>query len=275
MQLFSILVVTLMLNSACSFSLWGESESEQLDDNKNNKNDQEEGLEEVKLDIENQVNIENIELKQARMWARIDELEGMLLKQREKVKMLEKGLLLGVTPKPVQEEQKISSHPNQKFLQAQSMKEPDLKTKKDFLTMSPDRKGVDLENVQKVYSSRLQSARVLFKEGRFGKAYLDFAKLDREFESSVTKGETKYWLGRCWYKLKELQQAKNYLNKFIRSFPTSPWVPSAKYYLAKVELDSGLRELAIKQLRNLIREHPYEGSSEAAKQMLKNLNQTL
>ena len=271
-----LIYLSLIFIPACGFkSLWSDPSENELATQTNATGNQNDGLEDVKLDIENQVNIENIELKQARMWARIDELEGMLLKQREKVKMLEKGLLLGVTPKPIKEQPKISSHPNQRFLQPQSVREAKQSDKKSYLSAIPDKKDVDLNHVKAIYNSRLQAARVLFKEGRFGKAYLDFAKLDREFDSNITNGETKYWLGRCWYKLKELQQAKQYFISFINSFPVSPWIPSAKYYLAKVELDSGLRDLAIKQLRNLIKEHPYEGSSEAAKQMLRNLNQNL
>ncbi|MFK7826129.1 MAG: tol-pal system YbgF family protein [Oligoflexales bacterium] len=271
-----LIYIIITLIPACSFSsLWNDSDDSQLTTEENSSKLQNDKLEDVKLDIENQVNIENIELKQARMWARIDELEGMLLKQREKVKILEKGLLLGVSPKPIKEEQKISSHPNQRFLQPKNVRGPKKNLNNEFLTADPNKQDIDIKHVKNIYSSRLQSARVLFKEGRFGKAYLDFAKLDREFDSNIGNGETKYWIGRCWYKLKELQQAKQYFSNFINSFPISPWIPSAKYFLAKVELDSGLRELGIKQLRNLIKEHPYEGSSEAAKQMLKNLNQTL
>ena len=275
MKLINMLAI-LILTCSCSFSsMWSKEDNDKLAGNDKDPNDS--LIEGEKLDIENQVNIENIELKQARMWARIDELEGMILKQREKIKILEKGLLLGVTPKPMQEPKKISKHPNQKFLQTSKARESlgNTTPKNNFIKQSPISNDLDLKHVENVYGTRLQSARVLFKEGRFGKAYLDFAKLDREFDVNVTKGETKYWIGRCWYKLKELQQAKQYFTSFIRSFPISPWVPSAKYYLAKVELDSGLRELAIRQLKNLIREYPYEGSSEAAKQMLKNLNQTL
>lgn len=271
-----LILITIFFTNACSFnSLLSGSGDNTIEQKNDTEQDKDDDLEELKLDIENQVNIENIELKQARMWARIDELEGMLLKQREKVKMLEKGLLLGVHPKPQDTEHKSLNHPNQKFLRPLNEKKTGRSDRQKYSRASPTEQVVDLGHIKSVFTTRLQAARVLFKEGRFGKAYLEFAKLDREFESNVTQGETKYWLGRCWYKLKELQQAKQYFTKFINSFPTSPWVPSAKYYLARVELDSGLRQLAIKQLRSLIKEHPYEGSSEAAKQMLNNLNQNL
>ena len=110
--------------SGCSFSLfgfgWGDDETEgsdaasesvPLDSAKKVSLD-----EEIDIDIDHQVSIENMELKQARIWSRLDELEGVLLRQKEKIRILEKGLLLGISPEKVQESKPVKEHPNQQML---------------------------------------------------------------------------------------------------------------------------------------------------------------
>ena len=249
---------------------------------------------EIDLEIDSQVNIENIELKQARLWSRIDEIEGKLMKQSEKIKLLEINLRMGSgginskNDNKAQLSKNTEIHPNVQFLspveESPRRSYPinkHLKAKHSNSLVQKVNKGSSkkfLENrdrMQIVYSNRMQAARQLFQEGRYGKAYLDFSKLDREFDAQISGGATKYWIGRCWFKLKEYRLAEQYLNQFIRSFHASPWQASAKFYLARSQLGMGMREKGIKQLQSLIKDHPNQGSSEAAKQLLANLKHTL
>ena len=48
--------------------------------------------------VEHYANGEQIELKQAKIWERMEELEDELRIQREKIKLLEQGLLTGIAP---------------------------------------------------------------------------------------------------------------------------------------------------------------------------------
>ena len=80
-----LLVIISLLPSCSTLMFWKDSDSKK--EAQSQESDNNEG---IQLDIDDQVNIENIELKQARIWARLDELEGTVLKQKQKIKILEK-----------------------------------------------------------------------------------------------------------------------------------------------------------------------------------------
>ena len=271
--------------SGCSFSLfgfgWGDDEAEgtgpasesvPLDSAKKVSLD-----EEIDIDIDHQVSIENMELKQARIWSRLDELEGVLLRQKEKIRILEKGLLLGISPEKIPESKPVKEHPNQQMLR------PTVRS----LNIMPDHiesdskekeksKEEEKKHIESVYQSRLIASRELFRKGKYGKAYLEFSKLGREFESSVHKNEPEYWIGRCWYQLKEFQQARQYLARYVaQASGGGTHVAAARFWLAKTEISLGMKENAVVMLRELIKKHPYDGSTEAARQLLSHMTEDL
>lgn len=223
----------------------------------------------------------DLELKQAQVWSKLEQLEKIVLRNKEQISLLEKGLSLGInlsdnhqTRKPHQYdmEEKSTEVRHTPSISPRHEHQP-INTQNEVKISPPTTNN--LQKLKENYSARLHIAQKLFNEGHFGKSYLEFSKLDREFENNLTHGEPKYWLGRCWYKLKEYHQAKQYYTLFLNQNPSSPWVPSALYHLAKTELEMGQKKAAIDRLSNLIKEHPYNGSSEAAKQILININQTL
>lgn len=230
------------------------------------------------IDIGRQVNIDNLELKQAKTWSRLDALEVLVSKLQQKIQVLEKGLLLGIPPKKNKHKPsnkyayKLNSHlvPTKKKISKNNL---------DSKEASPNKPNKLNENdhktMTKIYKKRLIMAQNYFSEGKFAKAYLEFSALERDFDPKITSGEPIFWIGRCWLKLKEFQNAKLTLQRFIKSHPSNLWIPSARYYLAKVELGLGLRENAVKQLQFIIKNFPYEGTSEAAKQLLANLRRNL
>jgi TolA-binding protein len=217
--------------------------------------------------------LRGLELKQAQLWSRVDELEDFIRRQKARIKVLEKGLLLGVVP------EELGSHASG---DAQDLSKMDVSsdidnppsTKKMNVTQSDPSAKSDQDFDKESYLKKMSSARDLFRSGRYGKAYLAFSRIDKNFTSSDTSGEQKYWLGRCWYKLKEFQSARQYLQSYIGSYPNSPWTVSAKFYLAKAELDLGMKEAAVRRFQQIIRDNPYAGTAEAAKQVLGNMQKT-
>ncbi len=217
-----------------------------------------------------QTAVEGLELKQARLWARVDELENLLIAQKARIKLLEKGLMLGVIPdelnEPVEKRPVVDSP-----LQIVADKPSVVATGEKAASIElPKNTEVAAEIQEKIIE-----AKELFRAGHYGKAYVEFSKIDREFSDQISSGEQKYWLGRCWYQLKEYQSAIQTLQQFIDAYPKTTWAPSAKFFLAKAELDSGLREVAVKHFQEIIRDHPYEPTAEAAKLAIGSLEKAL
>ena len=242
------------------------------------KQDEQERKQRELEEAEDEMVLGAVELKQARLWARLDELEQVVLRNRESIQLLEQGLTLGIVPEGLKNKsnndtEDSTSAPRKRIMdrsQAQVPAEPPVPMPAAEKPSEPE------SNLEKeAYGKRLAKARSLFREGRYGKAYLDFSRLDREFPDSLTQGEPKYWLGRCWMMLKEHRSAKRFFETFLEQFAKSPWAASAKFFLAKTELELDLKELAAKHLQEVIRDHPYEGVAEASKQLLQQMRHTL
>ena len=214
--------------------------------------------------------IDGLELKQARLWARVDELEGMVRAQKARMKLLEKGLMLGVVPEGLEEP--LAKKP---IVETQIEVEKLAVDGKPMKEAPLSQESVDPAAKKNDFEEKMSVAKEMFRSGHYGKAYVEFSKIDKEFAEDGGSGEQKYWLGRCWYQLKEYQTAIQSLKAFTKTNAASPWAASAKFFLAKSELDSGLREAAVKHFQEIIRDHPYEGTAEAAKQAIGNLEKAL
>ncbi len=163
--------------------------------------------------------LHELELKQARLWSRIDELEGLVLKQQQRVRILEQAILIDTNGKK-----------SEKNLEAPSEKKP-----------RPTNEGPIKEHSQVLpqqssFQNQLQYAQDLFSKQQWDKAFLAFSKLDRETDFSVSQGEPLYWLARCWLQMKELQTSKELFARFLEMSPQHPLVSSARAYSEEVEL---------------------------------------
>lgn len=215
---------------------------------------------------------DSLELRQAQLWARVDELEAAVKAQKAKIKLLEKGLMLGVVPEGM-EEKPAETHGSHDRAVSELIGKMPVGDESDVQVSQP--KSDNLPPNKADFDNRVASAKELFKSGNYGKAYLEFSRLDKEFGDDANFSEQKYWLGRCWYQMKEYQTAIQSLKGFTSGFPASPWATSAKFFMARSEIDSGLKEAGVKHLQEIIREHPYEGTAEAAKQLIGNLEKSL
>ncbi|MEZ4741489.1 MAG: tetratricopeptide repeat protein [Bdellovibrionota bacterium] len=228
--------------------------------------------------------LQSLELKQAKLWAKVDELEDKVNSQKARIKILEKGLMLGIMPKDVSndyEELNVDNQPDEGLVDRtstntaiilESSKADGYKDNELSLKNDSDK---DSEYDKQEYDKKMSDARELFRSGHYGRAYMAFLQIDKDFSNISNDHEQKYWLGRCWYHLKEYQSARQQLQQFVNDYSSSVWKPSAMLYLGKVELDLGLKEMAIKRFQEIIQKNPYEGTAEAAKQILANLHKGL
>lgn len=247
-------------------------------------------IEEDKTDANKAVQVKNakieeLELKISKLWSRIDELEEQSYRQKERLKLLEKGLLLGIVPDEMKEEDAIV-----KQKKKVKIENPDLTIdpaifaeENKALPKKVDKKADAKDQWQKEakqvedekFNKRMSIAEEHFKAQRYGRAIVEYSAIGKEFSENLTNGIHQYWLGRSWANLKEHETARQYFSDFIQKFPTNPWVPRAKVDLAKAEVALGFKEKAVKHLGEVIEQHPSDDAAEMAKTELENIQKSL
>lgn len=271
-QFIFLLLLTSLIS--CSLSIWNKNEEAITSEQSNETREEEETATDSNLSLFGETSsqsMEQLELRQAKMWSRIDELESMLIQQKERIKLLEQGLMLGIMPE--------SSHSKKSEVRPkindidQALNE-DIKNHDEQPDPLPKDTVVD-NHEKNDFKEKLEHAKQLYNQGRYGKAYLEFSQLDKIYSPNQHREQTTYWIGRCWYKLGEFQTAKQYFEKAINKIAASDILPSAKLYLARTELKLGLKTQASAHLQELIREYPEKSYSEAAKNILNNMEQQL
>ena len=199
---------------------------------------------------------EKVNLIEAKVWSRLDALDKKVTKHAERLKLIEQALILGIPPKgfeidPEDESEKSSA----------------TTTKETVLSKEIAATGD--------YDKILKEAQTLFQEGKVGPAYLKFSRIERDFSAEVHHGEPHYWIGRCWFVLKEFKQSKDSFDSFIGSFAQSSLIPSSRFYLAQIELQQNHAEKGIKQLQTIISEYPDDTVAEEARLLLKKMRQNI
>lgn len=213
------------------------------------------------------------ELKMARLWSRVDELEEEQSKQKEKLKLLEKGLTLGMIP----DELKSFDKPNQTKQSNHNQKDPSQPKSEVSLSKHPSATPLLPLSAQeeKSYQDALASAHDHFRAGRYGRALVEYDAMGKRWGDRVPGAMYKYWTAKCWMQLKEYSTARQILTDFVTNHGNSPWIPRAKLELGRSEVKLGQNETAIRRFRELIRDHPYEDARELAEMELVNIGKNL
>jgi len=221
-------------------------------------------------------NISEIELKQAKMWARIDELEGDLSSEKQKVALLERGMKTGIIPdelkkkKPVEEKKPVHSNElakDFKDIEQDISKKTDESKKKAQAEAS--RKLTDEE-----FRLKISKAQDHYRAGSFGAALAELGAIQRD-HGDTPDGAVAYWTGRNWLALKEFQTGINKLSAFMAQYSASQYVGRAKLEIARAQNQLGLKNRAVQTLQDLIKSHPNEESSEMAQMELERMKKTL
>ncbi len=216
------------------------------------------------------------ELKIARLWARVDGLEEEQLRNKERIRVLEKGILLGLVPEELKGGKKNAPIVKEPLYDKEPAKaaQKAVEKKEEKAPPPPDDGGSALNKEQAdQYQAALAGAHDLYRAGRYGRAIVEYDKIGKDFK--VDGGMYKYWIGKCWSNLKEYNTARQILVDFVTEHASSPWIPRAKLELARVEWKLGLQDTSLQRFKEIIQAYPYEDAAEMAKMELENLGKTL
>lgn len=210
-------------------------------------------------------NWKSANLTHAKILERLENLEQLVLIQKQKMAILEKGILLGIPAKEIimSLEQKETISPinlEAKQIIAQN-KMQDNKMQDNIFV-----------DITEHYLQRITEAKGSFEKGEYGEAYLKFSRIDTEFSDDVKKGEIIYWVGRCWYKLKEYEQAVKYFERYLKEYKNQKEEALVLFYAAKTNLKLGYRKKAINLLKSInvaYSNHPINESAQLLMQKIR------
>jgi TolA-binding protein len=229
-----------------------------------------------------------LELKIAKLWARVDGLEHEVLRQKERTFLLEKGLMTGIVPNELLGQRGSKEPLSHDGLKESSSSYPDLKEKdkpaqNDDLAAekkAPANAKSSAEQtvtpeVELAYRRDVAKAQSAFDGQQYGNAVTLFEKIGSSYPQELTEGNHAYWVALSWFYLKNYDIAGKKFREFLAAGPGSPFVPRAKYYLAKTEFYQGFKEKSVKQLSSLIKEHPDSDMAETARWEIKKIKEEL
>lgn len=245
--------------------------------------------------------VNDVELKQARIWNRLDDLEDEVKVQRERIKLLEQGLLTGIAPEELKRE--ASTRPKKVSIKERAEgREPNLDkprsgkaklVKHEASSPESDSDGPSLTpildlpdqaadsaeetpaNSPDSYRVRIQVAKDYYQASRFGMAVAELAQITRAFGPGAGDGEAKYWLGRSYLGLKEFGTAKSELEGFIAKYPQNELVPNARLELGRCLIGLNLRDRARKEFAKIAKDYEGQDPGDIASAELRNLKGNL
>lgn len=216
---------------------------------------------------------DEVYLQQARIMSRMSEIENELKLQREKIRLLEQGLLTGIAPDELKKQR--SEESTKKFVdrsQKSGMPEEVGLTKPNLDAVTINLKDVSIESspVQdgdeqaSVISAKLKSVENLYQASRFGLAITELAAISREYGENAGDGKVRLWLGKSYARLKELTTARLEFESYLKGWPSSPYVAEVRLELAKVYAGLGLKERARTELQRVMKDFAGQEPSEIA-----------
>lgn len=214
----------------------------------------------------------DLELRLAKLWARVDDLENQQIRQKERMKLLEKGLMLGIIPDELKTDK--PSKQQMKKVEAEAEEES---TPASLQAPIPAPPIASLEKSKDTaeYQRLLRSAQEKFNGANYGQAIVQFNEIGEKFDDGLTEGSHNYWIGLSWFYLKEMQLAEQSFKKLIDHFNHNSWVPYARFYMAKIDLNRGLSGRARDQFKLLIDEYPNQDLGEMARMEIDRMREKL
>lgn len=213
-----------------------------------------------------------VDLKLAKLWAKVDELEDLVSKQKQRISVLERGLMLGIIPEELKSEADRTKDRGRKTMQ-EPIDEPELPKAPESPGLSEE-KAVEAPPIaqgpKKDRQKVLAEAQEFFEQGQYGRALALYSGLDDEGD-----GSHRYWVGMCWYKLKEFETSHKEFSDFLAKHPSGPWAPRAKYNLAQIDFELGYKEKALTQMRKIIQDYPNEDAAQMARASIKQMETNL
>jgi len=213
----------------------------------------------------------DMELRLAKLWARVDDLENQQIRQKERMKLLEKGLMLGIVP----EELKSDKPSKQGSGKKPELEDDEAPASLQATTPPPLPTTTEKNRDMAEYQRRLRAAQEKFNAASYGQAIVQYNEIGEAFDDSLTEGSHNYWIGLSWFYLKEMQLAEQSFKKLVDQFNPNSWVPYARFYLAKIDLNRGLSGRARDQFKLLIDEYPNQDLGEMARMEIDRMREKL
>jgi TolA-binding protein len=233
----------------------------------------------IEAEKESEKNLtDQLGLSQARISERMSEIEAELKRQRETIKLLERGLLTGIPPS----ELKASGHAEQKdanALAAEKGKElddlletPDSNALKSALT-SPVldqellaqtgfyHQGDDEKQNDQALKVAMAKAQKKFQSGDFQHALDGFSEVSKTYGDQASGLAVRFWIGKCYSGLKDHAAAKSEYEAYLSSLPMGSHAADARVELARTLSKMGLKERARSELKKVIKD--FEGQEPA------------
>jgi TolA-binding protein len=213
-------------------------------------------------------------LDQARIMARLDGLEGELKRQREKIKLLEQGLLTGIAPDDLKR-QKFNK--SEKSIGEANRKKGDAELPKPDLAdvAIPSSKQSSTSDADSAINAKFQLAKEHYQASRFGMAVAELAGISRDYGPKTLDGAVKVWLGKSYLSMKEYSTARSEFEFYIKEWPTGSHVAEARLSLAKALHGMGLRERAQSELKRVMKDFDGQEYSEIASAELQKIQGNL
>jgi len=214
-------------------------------------------------------------LTQARTTARLDELESEIRRLREKVKLLEQGLLTGIAPDDLKHPKSGKSVKADKNSTRVSEDSDLSKPEIEDLSLPPGKKAEAVSGGDSAINARFQVAKEHYQAGRFGMAVAELAGLSREYGPKVHDGAVKAWLGKSYLALKEYSTARGEFEFYLKEWPSGALMGDVRLGLAKTYFAMGLRERARVELKRVIKDFDGQEYSEIASAELQKMQGSL
>lgn len=235
------------------------------------------------------------DLKVAKLWARVDELEEEVLRQKERIVILERGLTLGLVPEELKYPERskkpksvvVAVHPETSEKKSVDVEtsvpdlpapktEPEAPLIKITKASDGDKKGNPATPPDhEEYELAVATAHDSFRSGRYGRAIVEYSAIGKKFGDQMDGAMHQYWIAKSWANLKEFNTARQLLAEFLKNHSDSPWAPRARLDLGRVEWQMGLRESALATFKSVIQKYPLADAAEMARMELETLDKKL
>jgi tol-pal system protein YbgF len=117
-------------------------------------------------------------------------------------------------------------------------------------------------------SEAYRQAKSDYDKGNFDLALAGFQNYLAQFPSASQAGNAQYWIGECFYSLKEWGKAIEAFAKVVKNHPKSDKAPGAKLKTGLSYLNEKNPAKAKEYLRRVVKEHPGTNEAEIAKDRL-------
>lgn len=236
------------------------------------------GIKEDQIKLDAIKKVDEFHLKLAKLWTKVDEQETRLLRQEEKIQLLEKGLMLGIVPEELiavheKSQTKTSKLPSKPV--NQEKKQLDVSSNKPPLTSKVEKKAEDKVSESGLYRDLLRTAQEKFNGANYGQAIAAYQEIGEKFPNETRQGQHLYWIGVSWYYLKEYQLASDALNNLTDNYPEGPLSGQTRLFLARIDIKNGLRKKALERLRNIIADFANDEVGQMARFELSRLEESL